>query len=74
MDDFWHKNFNKIPHITSSFIKDFASANLPIKATQARGYKKCSRSKEKIYSLWATDKKEKQLIKKLPSPPLKPVI
>ena len=41
MDDFWHKNLfkNRIPHITGSFIKDFVSANLPIKATQAQGYK-----------------------------------
>ena len=39
MDDFWHKNLDRISHITSSFIEDFASANLPIKATQARGYK-----------------------------------
>ena len=32
MDDFWHKNLDRIPYITGSFIKDFASANLPIKA------------------------------------------
>ena len=38
MDDFWHKNLDKSPHTTGSFIEDFASANLPIKATQARGY------------------------------------
>ena len=52
MDDFWHKNLDRFIHVTGSFIEDFASANLPTKATQARGYKKISRSKEKMYSLW----------------------
>ena len=52
MDGFWHKNRDRIPHITGSFIEDFASANLPIKATQARGYKFFSRNKENNYSLW----------------------
>ena len=40
MDHFWHKNLDRIPHITGSFIEDFTSANLPIKATQARGYRR----------------------------------
>ena len=35
MDDFWHKNLDRIPDTTGSFIKDFASATLPIKATEA---------------------------------------
>ena len=35
MYNFWHKNLDRIPHI----IENFASANLPIKGTQARGYK-----------------------------------
>ena len=30
MDDFWHKNLDRIPHITGSFIEDFASATLPM--------------------------------------------
>ena len=41
MDYFWHKDLDRIPHITGSFIEAFASANLPIKATQTRGYKVC---------------------------------
>ena len=46
MDDFWHKNLDRIPHITGSFIEDFATTNIPIKATQARDYKKISWGKE----------------------------
>ena len=38
MRPFWYKNFARIPHIRGSFIEDFASANLPIKGTQAIGY------------------------------------
>ena len=39
MDDFWHKNLDRILHIAGSFIEAFASANLSIKVTQARGHK-----------------------------------
>ena len=52
MDDFWHKNLDRIAHITGSFIEDFASVDLPIKATQARGYNCFLCFAKKIYSLW----------------------
>ena len=48
MDDFWPKNLDRIPHITGSFIEDFASANLPIKATQARDYNFFNEAKKRF--------------------------